>query len=245
MDPTTVAIVSGPTAGTLEELTPGQFTYTPTADFSGPDSFTYTVEDNEGGISNEATVTINVTPVNDTLPTAVDDGPIEVEEDGSVIILAADLAANDTDDGTVDPTTVAIVSGPTAGTLEELTPGQFTYTPTADFSGPDSFTYTVEDNEGGISNEATVTINVTPVNDTLPTAVDDGPIEVEEDGSVIILAADLAANDTDDGTVDPTTVAIVSGLNRWYLRGTDSWSIYLHPHCRLFRPGQLHLHRRR
>ena len=66
------------TAGTTDiDPDTGVVTYTPDCQtFQRTDSFTYTVLDNEGGISNEATVTINVTPVNDTLPTAVDDRPI-------------------------------------------------------------------------------------------------------------------------------------------------------------------------
>ena len=42
----------------------GAFTYTPSADFNGTDSFTYTITDG-GGLTDSATVTVTVDPVND------------------------------------------------------------------------------------------------------------------------------------------------------------------------------------
>ena len=49
-------------------------TYTPTAGFTGTDTFTYTVKDNDGAISNGATVTVTVQPSPPTsLPTATID----------------------------------------------------------------------------------------------------------------------------------------------------------------------------
>ncbi|HEY7660756.1 MAG TPA: zinc-dependent metalloprotease family protein [Actinomycetota bacterium] len=72
------------------------------------------------------------------------------------------VLANDTDsDGTVDPTSVVVTSGPAhGGTSVNPTTGVVTYTPTAGYSGPDSFTYTVEDDDGAVSAPATVSITV-------------------------------------------------------------------------------------
>jgi Ca2+-binding RTX toxin-like protein len=91
-------------------------------------------------------------------PDANDDVGSTVKDTNTVI----DVLANDTDiDGTIDPTTVAIVDGPDNGSvlIDTLT-GKITYTPTTGYSGKDTFTYTVEDNDGNISGEATVTIDV-------------------------------------------------------------------------------------
>src|SRR4029079_15812316 len=73
-----------------------------------------------------------------------------------------DILANDTDaDGTLDPATVAIGSGPAHGSVTiDTATGKITYTPTTGYVGADSFTYTVKDDDGVISNESTVNIDV-------------------------------------------------------------------------------------
>ena len=72
------------------------------------------------------------------------------------------VLSNDTDvDGTLDATTVTIVDGPAHGSVSiNATTGAITYTPTADYVGADSFTYTVKDNDGAVSSAATVNIDV-------------------------------------------------------------------------------------
>jgi hypothetical protein len=77
--------------------------------------------------------------------------------------------SNDSDaDGTIDRTTVAIVagSGPSHGAVAvNATTGVVTYTPGANYTGTDSFRYTIKDNGGFVSNEATVTVTVNAVPD--------------------------------------------------------------------------------
>ena len=73
------------------------------------------------------------------------------------------VVANDTDpDGAIDPATVFIVTGPDYGTAYANADGTVDYTPDAGFTGPDTFTYTVDDDEGNTSNEATVNVTVNP-----------------------------------------------------------------------------------
>jgi ELWxxDGT repeat protein len=80
-------------------------------------------------------------------------------DDAAVTI---NVIANDTDsDGTIDPTSVQIVSQPGHGTTSTTSTGSVVYTPAAGYSGSDSFTYTVKDNRGDVSNVATVTLTVT------------------------------------------------------------------------------------
>ena len=68
---------------------------------------------------------------------------------------------NDTDsDGTIDPVTVAVISVPDDGAAALKADGTVDYTPATGFTGQDSFTYTVNDNLGAISNVATVTVTV-------------------------------------------------------------------------------------
>ncbi|MDP3062927.1 MAG: tandem-95 repeat protein [Chloroflexota bacterium] len=159
-DPLRALLASGPAHGTLALNVTGSFTYTPTLDYSGPDSFTYVA--NDGALdSNVATVTITVRPVNDS-PAATGDS-YTTNEDTLLIIGAPGVLGNDTDlDG--DPLRALLVSGPVHGTLALNVTGSFTYTPSLDYNGPDSFTYRASD--GALdSNVATVTITVRPVND--------------------------------------------------------------------------------
>ncbi len=154
IDVTSTALGGTPAAnGNVVFNGDGTATYTPNAAFSGVDTFTYTVLDNTGAISNEATVTVTV----NASPVAVDDSATTLEDTPVTI----DVTVNDTDsDGTIDVTTVVVTGGPTNGSIVNNGDGTITYTPNPAYSGPDTFTYTVDDNSGATSNQATVTITV-------------------------------------------------------------------------------------
>lgn len=185
----TITKLSDPTHGILTlNLTDGSFTYVPDPDYFGPDSFTYTVSDGTSAPSNVATVSINVTAVNDA-PVAVDDA-YTTREDQTLVVPAPGVRNNDRDvDGTVP--TVSVVADPAHGSLVLSATGAFTYTPATDYFGPDSFTYKLNDGTAD-SNVATVRLNVTPVQDA-PVAVDDGPVSVP--GKPVKI--NVLANDSD------------------------------------------------
>ncbi len=142
---TTMAVhsVSGATNGTVVLNANGTVTFTPTANYSGPASFSYRVKDAAGLVSaNSATVSVTVTPVNDA-PTAMPDS-VAVAEDTARTFTAAELVGNDTDpEGGV--LSVHSVSGATNGTVVLNANGTVTFTPTANYSGPASFSYRVKD----------------------------------------------------------------------------------------------------
>ncbi len=91
--------------------------------------------------------------------------------------ITFDVVSNDSDaDGALDFTSILIATNPTNGTVVSLNNGLLTYTPNAGFSGTDSFTYTIADNNGVPSNAATVTITVFGAdgeNDVLMGGIDD------------------------------------------------------------------------
>lgn len=93
------------------------------------------------------------------------DAPVAANDSGSSAngaVITLNVTGNDADtDGTVDNNTVRIVAGPAHGSAAVGTGGNITYTPTAGYSGADSFTYTVADNQGNASNAATVSLTVT------------------------------------------------------------------------------------
>ena len=202
-DTLTAVKVTGPAHGTLTLNPNGSFTYTPTANYNGPDSFTYKASD--GALdSNTATVTITVAAVNDA-PVAVNDA-YNVTEDITLNITAPGVLTNDTDiDG--DTLTAVKVTGPAHGTLTLNPNGSFTYTPAPNFNGLDSFTYKASDGDK-YSSPATVTIVVEGKNDA-PEAVDD-VYDATVGTTLNIAAPGVLTNDTDIDN-DPLTAVKVTG----------------------------------
>ncbi|HNT75904.1 MAG TPA: Ig-like domain-containing protein [Anaerolineae bacterium] len=192
--PLTATLGVAPVVGVLDFAADGSFVYTPTLDFFGVVTFTYTASDGVN-VSNVALVTITVTSVND-LPIAVDDA-YTTPEDTPLPITAPGVLANDSDvDG---PAMSAVLDdAPFNGVLVLAADGGFVYTPTLDFFGVDTFTYHVSDGSD-ISNIATVTITVTAANDAPIAAADvyttrrDTPLHVAMPG---VLANDTDADNT-------------------------------------------------
>jgi len=165
-DPITLALVSGPSDGTLIGglSADGTFTYQSALNFSGADAFRYTVSD---GINPpvELLAEIDVIAQNDP-PVAEDDAFSVVlggTVSGSVLLDNGNGADSDVEDG-VPAGAVSLVPGdPDEAAIFTLAAtGAFTYT--HDGSDPPaasvSFQYTVLDSDGQISNVAIVTIEI-------------------------------------------------------------------------------------
>jgi subtilisin family serine protease len=157
----TVTAVGAASHGTTSLNANGTVHYVPAANYNGPDSFGYTIQDTAAA-SDSATVSVTVTAVNDP-PTAVNDA-VSTNEDTPTAI---NVVANDTDvDG--DALTPIATGGTPVGTVAINGNGTIQYSPPLNYSGSDSFTYTVSDGHGGTAT-ATVSVTITPVNDA-PTA---------------------------------------------------------------------------
>ena len=166
-------------------------TYTPTADYnSGAGTINLTVATTDGGLTDTDTVAIAVTPVTDIVDdsvTTLEDTPISFN---AITGIGGGSADNFENSGRV----VTAVTNGAHGTVSFTANGILTYTPDANWNGPDTFTYTVT--SGGVTETATVTVNVTPVNDA-PVGVDDSattPINTAATGNVL-------SNDTDIDTL--------------------------------------------
>ncbi|HEX9985548.1 MAG TPA: Ig-like domain-containing protein [Thermoanaerobaculia bacterium] len=199
-NPITATLVSGPANGTLTFNADGSFTYVHDGSETTSDSFTYKA--NDGSVDgNTTTVTIAVTPVNDT-PVAANDS-FTVAEGGTLNVAAPGVLANDTDpDSSI---TATLVTGPAHGSLTLNADGSFVYVHDGGETTSDSFTYTANDGSA-TSNVATVSITVTPVNDA-PVAANDA-YSVAEGGTLNIAAPGVLGNDTDpDSSITATLVS--------------------------------------
>lgn len=198
--------------GTFTVNANGIVTYTPAAAFLGTATLSYTVMDNKGAVSNEATITITVSITNQA--------PVAVNDTGGTTInkaVTVNVVANDTDaDGTIDKTKVDL-NTTTAGVQNNINTqqgsytvnanGEVTYTPLALFLGTATLKYTVMDDKGAVSNEATLTITVQMLN-IPPTAANDNATTTKNKAVTI----KVTENDTDpDGTIDATKVDLNTG----------------------------------
>src|SRR5207253_308321 len=146
-----VSLDSQASNGTAVVNANGTITYTPNADYNGPDSYTYTVT--SGGVSETATVNVTVTAVAD-----IANDSATTSEDNAV--TSTDLV-NDSFEGSPR---VTVVTQGAHGAVVNNDDGTVTYTPNPDYNGPDSYTYTVT--SGGVTETATVNVTVSAVADT-------------------------------------------------------------------------------
>ncbi|MEK1980741.1 tandem-95 repeat protein, partial [Vibrio parahaemolyticus] len=159
----------------------GVATITPTADWNGKETITFTAKDPSGENVSQ-TVNFTVASVADI----VADKATVVEDTPTII----NVLSNDTFESTDKVVSLDADNGPKNGTVIVNNDGTVTYTPDDNYVGKDTFTYVVT--SGGVSESTTVTVNVTPVNDA-PVAKDD-IATTQEDTAVTI---DVLPNDTD------------------------------------------------
>ena len=233
----TVTAVSTPTNGTAAVGTGGaNVTYTPNTNFAGTDSFTYTISDGHG---NTATGTVAVT-VNNTAPVA------NAQSDSTNANTAFAITLSGTD-ANGDALTFAIATPPINGTLGAIgTPSctagsctaSVTYTPAANYSGAESFTFTVND---GTVNSSAATVSITIINQP-PTATADTVTVAKNSSSNVI---DVLANDTDPEGNTLTVTAVSTPTSGTAVVGTGGAYVTYTPNTNFTGSGQLHLYHQR
>ena len=208
-----------------------KFIPVPDANGIGYDSFDFTVNDGTIDSTSAATLTLDVTPVNDA-PAALDN-TVTGTEDTAFTFQSADFPTTDAD---VDPpVSITITSLEAVGTLEfngaavtinqvitvaDLDAGKLKFIPDADSYGPgyDTFNFTASD---GIddSNEATLTIDVTAANDA-PTTIDN-TLVMAEDTTRIFTAADFNFSDVDPDSLFSIQITVLETAGTLQLGGVD------------------------
>ncbi|WP_417328661.1 Ig-like domain-containing protein [Halomonas cupida] len=194
-DELTFEVIDGPSRGTVVINDDGTFTYTPTQDSNGNDSFTVLVDDGHGGTTT-VTVPVSVLPVNDA-PVASADTASLAEDTALVVEADEGVLANDTDvdddplsvtgfevagiDGTFTAGETVAIDG--VGELTLNADGSYAFVPAPDYHGAvPVITYTVTDGAGGTATN-TLTLAVTSVDDKVVIdGLDDGS-HVDEGGA--------------------------------------------------------------
>jgi CSLREA domain-containing protein len=227
-DALTFNVASGPSHGSLSGSGSSR-TYTPAPDFNGSDSFTFKAVDTSGAESAPATVSINVTPVNDA-PTFTKGADVTVAEDSGPQTVAnwATAVSAGPPDESGQPLSFA-VTGNTFPALFSAAPavspsGALTFASAPNANGSATITVVLKDN-GGTANGGqdtsaaqTFKITVTAVNDP-PVAVDQ-TITTQEDFSRVVT---LTASDVDG---DQLTFSVVSAPSHGTLSGSGALLTY-------------------
>ncbi|MBI9064686.1 MAG: tandem-95 repeat protein, partial [Marinilabiliaceae bacterium] len=198
INPSSLQVVSPPSHGTADVLN-GRIRYEPALNFNGMDQLTYRISDLTGLTSNEATVSITVSPVPDA--PVLTDASFTTPENEAVDILLSSLVSDPEDN--VAPSTLVITDQPSNGTTSlDGVNGIITYTPTTGYSGSDHFSITVRDETNLISNTGTITITIS---NEAPNAIND-EYQIDEDAVTVFMVLD---NDTDpQNNIAPSTLAI-------------------------------------
>jgi large repetitive protein len=186
--PATYTVTSAPSHGVLNFNSDGSFTYTPSPDYNGSDSFTYSVRDANGDTAT-AIATITANPVADIAndsSTTKEDTPVKIS-----VLNNDSFAAG---------ATITGVTNGTNGTVVVNADGTVTYTPRSNFFGSDSFTYTVT--SGGRTETATVNVTV----DAVPDPTND-TFSISED---VPLSGSVADADAGDGPATYTVTGVPS-----------------------------------
>lgn len=219
-DTLTYIVVSNPSHGLLSLNNNGNFTYTPTTNYHGTDSFTFKVNDGLGD-SNTATVTLTITPVND-IPVA-NDLSFSLNEDTS---YNGTLTASDID---LDILTYTLVANAQKGEVIVNNDGTFSYTPRANEVGSDSFTFLVNDSQEN-SSAATVNITINPLNDAPQTNNAGYSTEQNTAVSMVLDGQDVDGDTLTYAITESPTLGTLSGTapNLTYtpnnsVTGTDSF----------------------
>ncbi len=190
-DPLSYAVDELPSYGTLSG-TPPNLVYTPKADFHGNDSFTFKV--NDGRLESEAaTVLIVINPVNDA-PVA-DNQSLNTGED---IFLPVVLSGGDVEGSALS---YSVVTQPLHGTLTG-TVTNLVYSPSTNYSGPDSFTFKAND---GLLDSAAAEISMIVISSNDAPDVYAGPDQIISEPVSLVFLDGIVTDDNFLGYYSLTT----------------------------------------
>ena len=218
----TATKITEPLQGTLDFNADGSFVYTPNTDYSGSDSFTYAANDGHSD-SSEITVNINITPENK--PPVANGEVYHIHANNVLLVSSPGILANDSDPEGIQINAV-MVNDVSNGDLTFYGDGAFAYLPNTDFTGTDSFSYTVSDGAFD-SDEVVVQINVEDADTvTAPATVSDEYFILENTTLEIPQVSGILINDLFDEITDTTSEKVSEPVNGTMQFQTDGSFLY-------------------
>ena len=223
-DTLTFSIVTAPSHGTLSGTAPN-IIYTPSANYTGSDFFTFTANDGKAD-SNTATVNLTITPVADvSVASNINPSAFNQDTNSPTITLAytngdGELATSCTTSNLNHVTVVQTCACDGAGVCTLAVRG------TTSYSGTASFDYTVTTPNGGVSNAATANLTI---NDTAPPVVTIGspsvslvnssggvnfPISISGASNVTLVSGDVTITPTGGAGCSSKTVSGTGNTSR-------------------------------
>ena len=227
-------------SGTVSINPDGTFTYQHGNNEADNDSFIFKVTDTSSGDIDTGIISINIEPVNDNPPVAVND-TANVSEGDTVTTLVGNVSSvltNDSDpDEPHDELTAILVTGngfdAQHGTAIVNPDGTFSYEHNGSETTSDRFYYDVVD-ENNVQSRAYVDVNIAPVNENNP-FVPNGFIEVDEGatatslvGGATLLTDGWVDEDAED-TVDNVQITLITDVAHGDLTiASDNTFTYIH-----------------
>lgn len=208
---TGITITGQPPSG-VATINGNRVIYTPTAAFTGNAVITYRVNDSN---NKSALATLTVTVVAIVAPTANNDSATTAINNA----ITLNVTANDTP-GNSPITTVAIASNATHGTLAVNNDNTITYTPAANYTGADSFSYTVTN---GYHATATATVSINVIQPSATGALC-GTYTIGTGGDFATLTAAIARLNQTEGINCPVTFVL---NNIMYNSSTESFPLVI------------------
>lgn len=203
-DVLTVTSVAGALNGSVVINVDNTLIYTPNVDYNGSETLSYTIDDGNGGVVTEY-VHITINPVNDA-PVAQDDvfeGDQDINITGNLLSDNGNGADSDPDGDIIAVVAQNITTA--NGAVVISTNGNFIYTPNAGYFGTDSFSYTLEDGQGGVN---TATANITLIATNRPPSAQDDMFDLTRDNE---LSGNVLLNDSDvDGDALTTQASVIT-----------------------------------
>ncbi|MCZ7658601.1 MAG: DUF5801 domain-containing protein [Xanthobacteraceae bacterium] len=212
--------------------------FVPDADWNGTTDFTFAARDGSGAEdASPATATIDVDPVND--PPSAASATVTTDEDTAYVFQTADFGFADPvegdallnvivtaapDEGTLLLDGTPIGSYPAAVSAQDIADGKLTFEPAANANGAGyaSFEFRVQD-DGGTANggidtsaPATLTIDVTPVNDPPEVDLDTGAsgnghaVTFTEGDAAVAISAAASVADVDHLVLQSATITLTN-----------------------------------
>ncbi|MEP1489920.1 MAG: endonuclease [Algibacter sp.] len=200
--------------GTIVDNRNDTYTYTPLDDFIGDDTFTYTICDKDMP-ADCSTATVTITVEDEGSPSAENDDIIALKNATKTITTLLE------NDSLIDEAVLTSVDDTaTQGTVVLNTDGTISYTPPTDYTGEDSFVYSIcdDDQPNSTCDSATVTLTViTAINFNIPSELAD-----YYEGVIFSEDSDLTLSETEFLTIISHTTILTYTQRHLYLYNADA-----------------------